>query len=68
MKALGAALMAAGVWLPRRILFQYFNPLKSENGFPVEMFLSVRITHEYGPFRRFEVKARQENVPDSDDQ
>jgi hypothetical protein len=51
-----------GIWLPQRILFQYFNPLKSEKGFPVEMFLNVRITSEYGPFRRFEVKARQENV------
>jgi hypothetical protein len=52
-----------GIWLPQRILFQYFNPLKSDKGFPVEMYLSVRITHEYGPFRRFEVKARHENVP-----
>lgn len=52
-----------GVWLPHRILFQYFNPLKSDNGFPVEMFLNARITSEYGPFRRFEVKARHENVP-----
>lgn len=26
------------------------------------MFLNVRMTSEYGPFRRFEVKARQENV------
>lgn len=52
-----------GIWLPKRILFQYFNPLKWENGFPVEMYLSVRITSEFGPFRRFEVKARQENIP-----
>jgi hypothetical protein len=52
-----------GIWLPRRILFQYFNPLKSDKDFPVEMFLSVRITSEYGPFRRFEVKTRHENVP-----
>src|SRR5215470_5356465 len=33
-----------GIWLPRRILFRYFNPLKSDKDFPVEMFLSVRIT------------------------
>jgi len=52
-----------GDWLPQRVLFQYFDPLKSDNGFPVEMFLSVRVTSEYGPFRRFEVKARHENVP-----
>jgi hypothetical protein len=52
-----------GIWLPRRVLFQYFDPLKSDNGFPVEMFLSLRITSEYGQFRRFEVKARRENVP-----
>jgi uncharacterized protein (UPF0248 family) len=53
-----------GIWLPQRIILQYFNPLKSDDkGFPVEMFLNVRITHEFGPFRRFEVKARQENVP-----
>jgi hypothetical protein len=52
-----------GIWLPRRILFQYFNPLKSDKGFPVEMFLKVRIMSEFGPFRRFEVKARHENAP-----
>jgi hypothetical protein len=56
-----------GIWLPHYILFQYFNPLKSDKGFPVEMFLSVRITHEYGPFRRFEVKSRHENVPNNED-
>ncbi|MGH9939348.1 MAG: hypothetical protein ACREAM_24160 [Blastocatellia bacterium] len=52
-----------GIWLSKRILFQSFNPLKSDKGFPVEMFLNVRITSEFGPFRRFEVKARHENVP-----
>ncbi len=57
-----------GIWLPQRILFQYFNVLKQDKDIPVEMFLSVRITSEYGPFRRFEVKARQENVPNSDQQ
>ncbi|MBO0858528.1 MAG: hypothetical protein J2P21_08705 [Chloracidobacterium sp.] len=48
-----------GVWLPQRILLQFFNPVKSDKkGFPIEMFLSVRVTHEFGPFRRFEIKAR----------
>jgi hypothetical protein len=57
-----------GIWLPQRILFQVFDPLKSDKGFPVEMFLNVRMTSEYGPFRRFEVKARQENVPNNNHQ
>jgi hypothetical protein len=29
---------------------------------------SARITIEYGPFRRLDVKARQDNVPNNDDQ
>ena len=57
-----------GIWLPHRILFQYFNPLKSDKGFPVEMFLNVRVTHEYGPFRRFGVQTRHENVPNNNEQ
>jgi hypothetical protein len=57
-----------GIWLPQRILFQYFNPLKSDKGFPIEMFLNVRITSEYGPFRRFEVGARHENIPNNNHQ
>ena len=52
-----------GIWLPQSIIFQYFNPLKPDNGFPIEMVLNFRITSEYGPFRRFEVKARHENIP-----
>ncbi|MBO0725870.1 MAG: hypothetical protein J2P52_09745, partial [Blastocatellia bacterium] len=58
-----------GIWLPQRIVLQYFDPLKSDDkGFPVEMFLNARITHEFGPFRRFEVKARYENAPKNDQQ
>jgi hypothetical protein len=52
-----------GIWLPQRVVFQFYNPLKLDEDFPVEMFLNGRLTSEYGPFRRFEVKARQENVP-----
>jgi hypothetical protein len=47
-----------GIWLPQRILFKYFQPLKSDKGIPVEMFLKMSVTSEFGPFRRFEVKGR----------
>jgi hypothetical protein len=48
-------------------LSEKYKTLKSDKGFPFEMFLNVRITSEYGPFRRFEVGARHENVPNKDD-
>jgi hypothetical protein len=58
-----------GIWLPQCIVFQYFNPSKwnKVKKYPIEMFLNGRITSEYGPFRRFEVGARHENVPNKDD-
>jgi hypothetical protein len=48
-------------------LSEKYKTLKSDKGFPVEMFLNGRITSEYGPFRRFEVGARHDNVPNKDD-
>jgi hypothetical protein len=56
-----------GIWLPQRILFKYFQPLKSDKGVPVEMFLRISVTSEFGPFRRFEVKGRQGNVPNNEE-
>jgi hypothetical protein len=57
------------IWLPQRIVFQYFNPSKwdKDKKYPIEMFLNGRITSDYGPFRRFEVGARHENVSNKDD-
>jgi hypothetical protein len=54
-----------GIWLLQRMIFQFFNPSKwdKDKKYPIEMFLNGRITSEYGPFRRFEVKSRHENVP-----
>jgi hypothetical protein len=63
----GVALIASGAVFRRfdHIMQVALDLLKSDKGIPVEMFLSVRIASELGPFRRFEVKARQENVPNN---
>ncbi len=49
-----------GIWVPKRVVFQYFKPLKYDRTFPLEMYRAARITSDLGPFRRFDVKARQE--------
>jgi len=51
------------VWVPERMVFSVFSPVKLIAGKAPEMYLRGRTINEYTSFKRFDVKVQEKGVP-----
>lgn len=51
------------VWVPERMVFSVFSPVKLIADKVPDMYLRGRTTNEYGSFKRFDVKMQEKSLP-----
>jgi hypothetical protein len=50
------------VFLPQRVVLQFFRPAKAKKAAPVTMYRTVKVVSEFSDFRRFNIEGKQESL------
>jgi hypothetical protein len=50
------------VFLPQRVVLQFFRAAKAKKDAPVTMYRTVKVVSEFSDFRRFNTEGKQENL------